>query len=58
MQIVGWIAAIWLIISIMVSLSVAIRAAPGMPQGYFGRMIIIQAIKAGVAYLIIRAVSG
>lgn len=58
MQIIGWVVGIWLIGSILVSLSVAFRAAPVMPPGYLGRMVIIQTIKGGIAYFIIRAVSG
>ena len=57
MIILGWLVAIGLIISILVSMSVAIRLTPLMPHGYFGRMVFIQGIKGLIAFFIIRAIS-
>jgi hypothetical protein len=57
MQIIGWIIVVWLAGSILTSLSVAFRAAGMMGTGYLGRMIIIQVVKGGIVYAIIKAIT-
>lgn len=57
MAIVGFIVAGVLVISILVSLSVMLRLAPVMPARYVPNMILIQAVKGLLVYLILHLTS-
>lgn len=58
MHIIGWIIVVWLIGSILYSLSFAFRTAIAMPEGYLGRMIFMQIIKGLIAFGLIAALTG
>ncbi len=57
MEILGWIAAIWLIGSIIYStiLALNLSQSPITPDGYLGRMLFMQLIKGVIAYFILNA---